>query len=101
MPLAPVGPHRIHYELHGDAPGTPLVLVMGLGGSSRGWLALQVPELAPVHRTVVYDHRGVGESEDPGGTPEFEACATVGKGVFETLKAVAKGFLTDLRKMAR
>ena len=67
MPLAPVGTHRVHYELHGDAPGPPLVLVMGLGGSSRGWLALQVPELAPVHRTVVYDHRGVGESEDPGG----------------------------------
>lgn len=38
---------------------------------------------------------------NPSGAPEFEACATVGKGVFETLKAVAKGVLTDLRKMAR
>ena len=34
-----------------------------------------------------------------GGAPEFEACATVGKGVFETLKAVAKGVLTDLKKL--
>jgi signal recognition particle receptor subunit beta len=35
------------------------------------------------------------------GVPDFEACATVGTGVFETLKAVAKGVLTDLRKMSR
>jgi hypothetical protein len=31
--------------------------------------------------------------------PSFEACATVGKGVFETLKGVAKGVLTDLKKL--
>ena len=36
---------------------------------------------------------------NPGGVPEFEACATVGKGVFETLKGVAKGVLTDLKKL--
>ena len=34
-----------------------------------------------------------------GGIPEFEACATNGKGVFETLKAVAKGVLGDLKKL--
>jgi len=33
--------------------------------------------------------------------PDFEACATVGKGVFETLKAVARGVLRDLRQMSR
>jgi signal recognition particle receptor subunit beta len=30
--------------------------------------------------------------------PEFEACATTGEGVFETLKAVAKQILIDLKK---
>ena len=30
--------------------------------------------------------------------PEFEACATTGEGVFETLKAVAKMILIDLKK---
>ena len=30
--------------------------------------------------------------------PEFEACATTGEGVFETLKAVAKLILIDLKK---
>jgi signal recognition particle receptor subunit beta len=33
------------------------------------------------------------------GAPSYEACATVGTGVFETLKAVAKNVLTDLKKL--
>ena len=37
---------------------------------------------------------------NPHGLPNFEASATVGTGVFETLKAVAKGVLTELKRMA-
>jgi mutual gliding-motility protein MglA len=33
-----------------------------------------------------------------GGVPDFEACATTGEGVFETLKAIAKLILTDLKQ---
>ena len=36
---------------------------------------------------------------NPLGVPEFEARATTGEGVFETLKAVAKLVLADLKKM--
>jgi signal recognition particle receptor subunit beta len=36
---------------------------------------------------------------NPTGIPDFEACAQNGEGVFETLKAVAKGVLSDLKKM--
>jgi signal recognition particle receptor subunit beta len=32
------------------------------------------------------------------GVPDFEACATSGEGVFETLKAIAKLILIDLKK---
>jgi signal recognition particle receptor subunit beta len=32
--------------------------------------------------------------------PEFEACATTGVGVFETLKEVARGILRDLKQMS-
>ena len=35
---------------------------------------------------------------NPTNVPEFEACATTGEGVFETLKAVAKLILIDLKK---
>lgn len=35
---------------------------------------------------------------NPTNVPDFEACATTGEGVFETLKAVAKLILVDLKK---
>ncbi|HKJ25986.1 MAG TPA: ADP-ribosylation factor-like protein [Myxococcota bacterium] len=39
---------------------------------------------------------------NPQGTiPDFEACATKGNGVFETLKSAAKMILKDLRSMSR
>ncbi len=38
---------------------------------------------------------------NPDGVPEFEACATNCEGVFETLKAVAKLILIDLKKGGR
>ena len=38
---------------------------------------------------------------NPDGVPEFEACATTGEGVFETLKEVAKLILIDLKKGSR
>jgi signal recognition particle receptor subunit beta len=35
---------------------------------------------------------------NPNGVPDYEACAATGEGVFETLKAVAKLILIDLKK---
>ena len=35
---------------------------------------------------------------NPTKVPEFEACATSGAGVFDTLKAVAKAVLTELKR---
>jgi signal recognition particle receptor subunit beta len=35
---------------------------------------------------------------NPTRVPDFEACAVTGEGVFETLKAVAKLVLTDMKK---
>ena len=67
MPHAVAAGRKVYYELHGDDPGTPLVLVMGLGGTCRGWLPLQVPELSRERRVLIYDSRGVGRSDDPGG----------------------------------
>ncbi|MBM4385752.1 MAG: alpha/beta fold hydrolase [Deltaproteobacteria bacterium] len=67
MPLINVAGRKVYYESHGPTSGTPLVLVMGMGGSCKGWLPLQVPEFSQRHRTLIFDNRGVGESEDPGG----------------------------------
>jgi signal recognition particle receptor subunit beta len=67
-------------------------------------------DLAKVPYVIQYNKRDLPNAApldemrrllNPTNSPDFEACATVGKGVFETLKAVAKGVLTDLKRMAR
>ena len=37
---------------------------------------------------------------NPTGLTEYEACATTGVGVFETLKAVARSVLRELKQMS-
>ena len=68
----------------------------------------QGSDLAKIPYVVQFNKRDVPNAAplvelrrllNPGGAPEFEACAMTGQGVFETLKAVAKGVLTDLKKM--
>ncbi|MAG30608.1 MAG: hypothetical protein CL908_06920 [Deltaproteobacteria bacterium] len=70
MPLADVSGHRLYYELHEarePIPSLPpLLLVMGMGGRCAGWLPFQVPSFSQHRPVLIYDHRGVGQSEDPG-----------------------------------
>ena len=58
----------IHYEVHGEGSRTPLLLIMGMGGTCQGWLTVTVPDLIKDRRPIViFDNRGAGKSEDPGG----------------------------------
>jgi len=58
----------IHYEVHGSGQRTPLLLIMGMGGTCQGWLTVTVPDLVKAgRRIVIFDNRGAGQSEDPGG----------------------------------
>jgi hypothetical protein len=70
-------------------------------------LAEQGYDLDTIPYVVQYNKRDlpnlVGIEElrrelNPTGVPDFEACATTGEGVFETLKAIAKQILFDLKK---
>lgn len=59
----------LYYECHGDPhPGNrpPLLLVSGMAGSCAGWLPLQMPHFSAERPVVIFDHRGVGASEDDG-----------------------------------
>jgi len=49
-----------------------------------------LPSVVPVEE--------LSEVLNPTRVPEFEAVATTGVGVFDTLKALAKQVLTELRK---
>jgi pimeloyl-ACP methyl ester carboxylesterase len=55
---------RIAWESHGD--GSPLLLVQGLGYGRWGWQPI-VPLLAQRHRVLVFDNRGIGDSDKPPG----------------------------------
>ncbi len=55
---------RIAWESHGDGP--PLLLVQGLGYGRWGWQPI-VPLLAQRFRVLVFDNRGIGDSDKPPG----------------------------------
>ena len=54
------GPHEA------VADPEPILLIMGLGGSSHMWWRL-LPHLAARHRAIVFDNRGTGDSDRVGG----------------------------------
>jgi pimeloyl-ACP methyl ester carboxylesterase len=53
---------NLYYEEHGS--GEPLLLIMGFTVSSIGW-HWNVPSFAQDFRTIVFDNRGVGQSDKP------------------------------------
>ena len=60
MPVIQAGEVELSYERSGTGP--PLLLIMGMSGTAQHW---GEPFLAPLRghfETIVYDHRGVGES---------------------------------------
>ncbi len=56
----------LRWDEHGDPDGEPVLLIMGLAGSSRGWWRL-LPHLQEGHRLVTFDNRGTGESSRVSG----------------------------------
>ncbi|SPO30045.1 related to alpha/beta hydrolase [Ustilago trichophora] len=58
---------KLYYEVHGNGP-VKVVFVMGLNNSCFGWLP-QVEHLArdPQYSCLVFDNRGVSNSETPTG----------------------------------
>lgn len=53
---------QLHYEEYGH--GAPVVLVHGLGSSTRDW-EYQIPDLAAHYRVIALDVRGHGRSDKP------------------------------------
>jgi len=60
MPLARVGEIELSYERAGLGP--PLLMIMGMSGTFDHWSAAFLAELRADFETIVYDHRGVGDS---------------------------------------
>ena len=54
----------LYYEVHGQ--GHPLMLISGLGGDHTFWQA-SLPVLAAHFQVIVYDTRGIGQTDAPEG----------------------------------
>jgi pimeloyl-ACP methyl ester carboxylesterase len=66
VPLLDRGTHAVHYEVHGRPGAPPLLLVMGMGFSSRAWHTLPA-QLRGDFRVIQFDNRGAGRSTLPRG----------------------------------
>jgi 3-oxoadipate enol-lactonase len=64
MSFARVNDISIYYEVHGDS-GSPLVLISGFSCSKADWFVSHVHRLATWHRVVIFDNRGVGQTDKP------------------------------------
>jgi pimeloyl-ACP methyl ester carboxylesterase len=64
MPTVHRGSHEIHYEVTGRPDAPPLLLVMGMGFSSRAWHTLPAL-LGGEFRVIVFDNCGTGRSSGP------------------------------------
>lgn len=72
MPKINVGGVQLYYEIHGD--GDPLVLVPGFRTGPWLWFK-QVETFARKFRTIVFDPRGIGESDKPEASMTIKTMA--------------------------
>jgi len=64
MPTFMSGQSRLFYEDIGEGPA--VILAHGVGGNHASWFN-QVPTFSKRYRTIVFDHRAFGKSEDVEG----------------------------------
>jgi pimeloyl-ACP methyl ester carboxylesterase len=75
-----VGDLSVGYRTIGPTGGaaagaTPLLLIMGSTSTMDIWSPELVAALAEGRQVVVFDNRGIGETDDPGGAYEFSQLA--------------------------
>lgn len=71
MPKAQVNGINLYYELHGPEDGEVLVLSNGIMMSTASW-AYQTPILSQHMRVLLYDCRGMWQSDHPEGPYSME-----------------------------
>lgn len=64
MPFAHVSDISIYYEVLGDS-GSPIVFINGYSGTKVDWDRSQLQRIATQHCVVIFDNRGVGQTDKP------------------------------------
>ncbi len=89
MPRVSIGDCQIYYERHGA--GFPVLFVTGLSGYASFWRD-QIPAFSRSFETIVYDHRGVGQSDHKGADSIIERLAGDALGLMDAL-GIAKAHI--------
>ena len=82
MPMIAANQTNLYYEISGE--GQPVVLVHGLGSSTRDWES-QVRELSQTHQVITFDLRGHGRSDKPAGPYQIPVFAADLAGLLQAL----------------
>jgi len=82
MPKTRVNDINIHYEVHGE--GEPLLLIHGLAARGDGF-AKQIPALSQRFRAIIFDNRGVGETDQPDDAYSIGQMADDAAGLLDAL----------------
>ena len=90
MPKASVNGIQLYYETHGS--GDPLLFVSGTGVTRHTWLPFQVPFLSQHYTCIVYDHRGLADSDKPPGPYSTRLFASDAAGLLDAL-GIPRAFL--------
>ena len=77
--------YRTIGPLGAAADSTPLLMIMGSSGTMDLWSPQFVQALAQGREVVVFDNRGMGETDDPGGAYQFSRLADDTAGVIKAL----------------
>lgn len=83
MSVQKVGDVNLNYDIYGA--GEPLLMIMGLGGSSDAWDPELVKDLSRAHRVITFDNRGTGQSDKPDAPYSIEMFADDAAGLLDKL----------------
>lgn len=72
MPFAKINGLNLNYEVHGK--GDPLVCISGFSCAANHWAAV-LEELSRHHQVVIFDNRGVGQTDTPDSPYSIEMMA--------------------------
>ncbi|MFX1273518.1 MAG: alpha/beta fold hydrolase [Promethearchaeota archaeon] len=83
MPIINVNDINIYHEVHGE--GFPLVMIMGQSGNVDWWDPSLIDILSKNFKTIIFDNRGVGQTNDMDEDYTFKTLADDTIGLMDAL----------------
>lgn len=74
MPKEKINNTELYYEIHGD--GDPLIMIMGLSANIDWWPPTFLEKIKKNFKTIIFDNRDAGRSENSGENYELKDMAT-------------------------